>query len=200
MARSPLIHLLAPWALASLVALTACEGERSTPRSEERAPAPTAAAPPTVEDEFSGLWRVKGLTVDKRTGDTRVLQGTLVLAETTEGVYRATSDLTTEFPSPGGPIHADVIGKGDGKREGRKLSGKAETQLVMGTVPGVDTQFAFIPRVVGPRIVSAWTAEFDQEGALVFEAQNAPAPGEEYTPTTTTLRGERIEEIERSEP
>ena len=71
------------------------------------------------------------------------------------------------------------------------LSGTAETQLVMQTVPGVDTEFAFIPRSVGPRLVSTWSARWVNE-VLVVELANQPAPGEDYTPTKTTLRGKRV--------
>ena len=45
-------------------------------------------------------------------------------------------------------MDTDVIGTGDGTVDGRSLRGRAETQLVIASVPGVDTAFAFVPRTV----------------------------------------------------
>ena len=58
----------------------------------------------------------------------------------------------------------------------------------------METGFAFIPRTVGPRIASTWNAHFRKDGVLVVMLENAPAPGEEYSPTRTTLYGTRIAE------
>jgi hypothetical protein len=68
----------------------------------------------------------------------------------------------------------------------------AHTQLVIQTVPGVDTDFAYIPRVVGPRLVSDWTARLERDGTLVVELANRGEEGEDYVPTKTTLRGRRV--------
>ena len=149
---------------------------------------PSAAA----DDPFSGRYDVKGTTVDMKTGDTRLIAGTVVM-RAEDGGYSTSADLATKFPTEGGAVHADVIGSGHGRVEGGVLSGTAETQLVIQTVPGVDPQFAFIPRVVGPRIVSTWSARWVNE-VLVVELVNQPAEGEDYVPTKTTLRGKRLVE------
>jgi hypothetical protein len=151
-----------------------------------------AAREPAGSADFAGTYRVKGFTVDRKSGDTRRIEGTVVLVEKEAGDYSAKADLETDFPSPGGPIRADVIGAGQGTRSGDVLSGTAHTQLVMGTVPGVDTDFAFVPRQVGPRIVSSWSARFDDDGVLVVELENRPGDGEDYSPTSTTLHGTRL--------
>lgn len=160
---------------------------------------PTAAPWPAVAgesgaaaaDPWSGTYDVTGLTVDQRTGDTRVIRGHVVLTRKGEG-WAAAAELETEYPSHGGPVRADVIGRGDGVARGGGLVGTAHTQLVIQTVPGVDTQFAFIPRTVGPRLVSDWTARLEREGALAVELTNRGEEGEEYSPTRTTLRGRRV--------
>ena len=69
---------------------------------------------------------------------------------------------------------------------------EAETQLVVSTVPGVDPNFAFIPRVVGVRLTSTTVAEFGPEGSVTMRVENRPGEGETYTPTRTILRGVRI--------
>jgi hypothetical protein len=164
--------------------------------SGEGEPAGTAPAPePSVSssDPFPGSYRVKGLTTDVLHGDTRRIDGIIVLTEM-EGAYSTNAELETKYPSAGGPVDADVIGTGDGKRSGDALRGVTQTQLVMSTVPGVDTGFAWVPRTVGPRLESTWTAHFRPDGTLVVEIQNEPAEGVEYSPTTTVLYGTRIEE------
>jgi hypothetical protein len=157
---------------------------------------PARAADAAV-DPFSGTYTVVGTTVDVQSGDTRRIEGHLVLT-LKDGRYAAASELSTEFPSHGGPVHTDVLGNGDGDRKGDVLSGTAHTQLVIQTVPGVDTNFAFIPRQVGPRLVSSWTAHLEPDGTLVVELANQAEKGEKYRPTTTTLRGKRVPEPEKA--
>jgi hypothetical protein len=150
-----------------------------------------AATSAAADDPFSGTYAVKGMTTDVRSGDTRRIDGHIVLTLKGE-VYRAASELTTDFPTPGGAVHADVIGTGEGKREGDTLKGTAHTQLVMQTAPGVDPNFAFIPRQVGPRIFSSWTARLEKDGSIVVELSNKPEKGEQYRPSTTKLRGTKV--------
>ncbi len=150
-----------------------------------------SAADPAAADPFSGTYDVRGTTVDSRSGDTRVIEGHLVLSRK-NGHYAAAAQLQTDFPTQGGALRTDVIGTGDGKPSGSGLAGSASTQLVIQTVPGVDTDFAFIPRQVGPRIVSTWIAHLEADGTLVVELTNHAAKGEVYAPTTTKLRGKRV--------
>lgn len=143
------------------------------------------------EDPFSGTWHVQGMTTDVKSGDMRRIEGHIVLTRKGDR-WDAASELVTQFPTLGGPVHTDVIGTGDGHRVTEGLEGEAHTQLVMQTVPGVDPDFAFIPRRVGPRIVSKWTARFEGD-LLVVELSNQPEAGEVYTPTKTVLKGKRAE-------
>jgi len=148
-------------------------------------------SPSAGDDPWSGTYDVTGLTVDQKSGDTRRIEGHVVLTRKGDK-WAASSELATEYPSHGGPVHTDVIGQGDGVAKGDGLAGTAHTQLVIQTVPGVDTNFAYIPRVVGPRLVSNWTARLEKDGTLVVELSNVGEEGEEYTPTKTTLRGRRV--------
>jgi hypothetical protein len=143
-------------------------------------PSPAAAQEagdkPTPVDH-SGLYEVKGVTLVPSTGDRREIKGTITLSQ--EGdTYTSTFSLTTLFPFVESPMEADVIGTGEG--------------IVMSTVPGVDPGFAFVPRTVGPRLVSANVGHFHEDGSIEIQIENAPAPGETYVPTRTTLRGARV--------
>jgi hypothetical protein len=107
--------------------------------------------------------------------------------------YTASFKLDTTFPGAEDPVQADVIGNGEGTIDGRTLRGTTKTQLVVSTVPGVDTDFAFVPRIVGARIVSTAVTEIAPDGSVVIELANQPAEGEEdYLPTQTRLTGHRV--------
>ncbi len=148
-----------------------------------------AAEPETVA--LAGMYEVKGTTVEEGSGNKRQISGTIILSE--EGSsYTATFNLKTQFPTPDGPVPADVIGKGEGSIAGGTLEGSAQMQIVMSSVPGIDTQFAFVPRFVGPRIVSESVAQLNPDGTISVEIRNQPGTGEEYIPTLTTLRGVRV--------
>ena len=158
-----------------------------------------SATDPAAADPFSGTYDVRGTTVDSRSGDTRLIEGHIVLTRK-NGHYAAAAELQTDFPTQGGAMRTDVIGTGDGKPSGAGLAGSANTQLVIQTVPGVDTDFAFIPRQVGPRVVSTWVAHLEADGTLVVELTNHAAKGEAYAPTTTKLRGKRVAMPQQAEP
>jgi hypothetical protein len=149
--------------------------------------APLDAAP------ISGLYDVRGVTrAVKGPPEERRIAGTVILKQTGDS-YTATFKLDTTFPGASEPVHADVIGSGEGTIEGRTLRGTTKTQLVVSTVPGVDTEFAFVPRIVGARVESSAVTEIAADGAVVIELENRPAEGEEdYQPTHTRLTGRRI--------
>jgi hypothetical protein len=154
-----------------------------------------AAEPARTEapdDQFSGTYDVRGTTTDLASGDVRRIEGHVVLTRRAGG-WGASAELETDYPTHGGPVRTDVIGKGEGTRSDGGLAGTASTQLVIQTAPGVDTNFAFVPREVGPRIVSKWKAHLAPDGTLVVELANEPEPGQQYAPTRTTLRGTRVE-------
>jgi len=169
---------------ASLASLAACG-----------APEPPEVAAEVEEGEevaIPGMYRVQGATVDKATGERRDIGGTVILA--VEGdAYTATYHLTTTFPGTGAdPIAAEVIGKGEGKVDGRTLTGVAHTQLVVAAIPGVDPNFAFIPRHVSTRLISDSVTTIARNGSVTIQTDSRGEEGEDYSPTRTTLRGARI--------
>jgi|SRR5215469_5060759 len=157
------------------------------------------AAPPTTPfpeaaADFSGAYRVSGRTIEKGTTNSRPLEGTIILVQ--EGnSYTATFDLQTELPTPEGPsARAKVVGKGDGAVKGTALEGSATTQIVWAAVPGVDSQFAFVPKRFGPRLESKSKAQLQADGSILIEIDSEGIGGSSYTPTHTSLRGVRMNE------
>jgi hypothetical protein len=168
-------------AVASLV--FACDRSQEARAPEEETP--------LSEISIAGQYDVSGVTVDKASGTERDIRGTVIL-DRRGSKYTATFSLKTTYPSRDGLAQAEVIGTGLGDIEGNRLQGTADIQLVMAAVPGVDPKFAYVPRIVGPRLHSTSVARFDKEGLLVIEIDNEGIEGEQYSPTRTTLRGSLI--------
>lgn len=148
----------------------------------------------TQTTPIAGMYEVTGETITKATGDKRAISGRIIIVVDEEGrSYTTTFHLTTTYPGAEEALPAEVIGKGGGSIDGRSLTGTASMQLVMATVPGVDPAFAFVPRMVSPRIVSTASATIAADGTAHIEIENEPAPGEQaYSPTRTTLSGSRV--------
>lgn len=140
---------------------------------------------------IAGMYEVTGETITPATGDTRSISGKIIIAEE-GGRYTATFNLTTTYPGAEEALPAEVIGKGEGLVNDRSLTGTAQTQLVMATVPGIDPGFAFVPRMTSTRIVSKSTARVAADGSVQIQIESQPAEGETYTPTRTILSGFRV--------
>src|SRR5262247_3473787 len=160
-----------------VAALFACSG------AEERKGAVEEVG---EEVPIPGMYKVEGATVDKASGERRDISGTVILAIEGDS-YTATFHLATTFPGSGtDPIAAEVIGKGEGRVEGRTLTGTAHTQLVVASVPGVDPNFAFIPRQVSTRLISDSVTTIGRDGTVSIQTDSQGEEGEENSPTRTT--------------
>jgi hypothetical protein len=177
---------LARTAFAGLLAV-ACSA--SEPHTE------IAAKPAPEASSFAGLYRVSGYTTVRRSGQQRRIRGTVIIARSAENApdpYTATFDLETEFPTPAGPVRADVIGSARAVAAQQALAGTAETRILMASIPGLDPSFPWIPGRLGPRVVSKFKMEpAPTEGGFRIEIETEGAPGEQYDPTRTTLRARR---------
>ena len=141
--------------------------------------------------EVTGRYQMSGVTTTPGSDLKRKISGLMRIEQAGE-LYKASYEFKTKFPGEGAPMDADVIGVGEGKVDGRSITGSAHTQIVVSSVPGVDTNFAFAPRKVSARIVSTTTGEFDPEGMLVIEIESHADQGETYQATRTRMRGRRI--------
>jgi hypothetical protein len=191
--RAPRARAL-PFAL--LVGLLACGVEPDASLTADSTD-PARSAPDPVP--ISGIYDVRGVTTPVGGGEERRISGTVILKQTGDS-YSASFKLDTTFPGADEPLQADVIGSGQGTVSGRTLTGSTKTQLIVSTIPGIDTEFAFIPRIVGARVVSASLTEISADGQVFIELQNHPAEGEDYQPTRTRLTGRRVAESASSRP
>lgn len=184
----------------ALLVVGACGPGPESGSADEALPDVESRSPDSSGTSISGLYEVTGTTTELESGDEREISGTVILAQTGDR-YTSTFNLRTMFPTPGGPLPAEVIGVGEGDVEGGTLSGSAETQIVVSTVPGVDSAFAFMPRNVSERIVSTTLAEVSPDGTVKIEIQSRSVPGgPAYAPTKTTLRGELVSTPESVQP
>ncbi len=168
-------------ALATSALLLACSGASD--------PAADVAAAPI---EITGRYEMSGVTTTPGSDQKRKIHGTIVLQEK-DDAYTASFEFKTNFPGEGPPVDADVIGVGEGMIVGRTLAGTAKTQIVVSSVPGLDTGFAYFPRLVSARIVSNSVGEFQDDGTLHIEIESKAAEGElDYQSTRTKMRGKRI--------
>jgi hypothetical protein len=164
---------------------------------EESAPGDASGEPAAI----GGHWAVEGETVETgREEHKRRISGTVILAQQ-GGHYTSTFTMSTMFPTPeGASLETDVIGKGEGTIQGSQIRGEARTQLVVASVPGVDPDFAFVPRTTSTRIVSTVEGALQPDGTIVLHIQSKGEPGQDYRPTRTTLRGKRTSARAAPEP
>jgi hypothetical protein len=162
--------------------------------SEPDVAAPSEPASVEIDPtEIAGLYEVEGTTTVLATGDEREIAGKVILAMEGDR-YTSTFSLTTTFPAPeGGTRITDVIGKGEGIIEGNVIKGTAETQLMMGALPGIDPKFPYLPRTFGATIASTTVATIAGDGTITVEIQSEQAGDQDYPPTRTTLRGARVD-------
>jgi hypothetical protein len=171
-----LLLMLLPLALLS----SAC-GEPS-----DRPSPGVSSQPPPV----SGMYQVEGTTTEVESGNSRPIRGSIILSQKGDS-YSASFHLKTSYPGPDGNVDAEVIGTGEGRVEGDRLLGSAETQILPAAAPGVDTKFPFVAQLYGPRLVSESVATLKQDGSIVIEIENRGAEGEQYAPTRTRVSGQR---------
>ena len=172
---------------ALLLALAGCGAQEGEKAADEALAQPAALA----DIEIEGRYQVTGVTVDRESGAQRPIFGQVNLL--VEGDrYTGHFELSTRFPGSEATA-ASVVGTGEGTVKGAVLEGPASTQLVAASVPGVDVDFAFIPREVSLPLLSRSKAEFFPDGSVRIEIENEPAEGVDYSPTVTHLVGYREE-------
>ena len=102
--------------LALAVLLTSCSSGPDVRDLAADRPDPIAVPTP-----ISGIYDVSGVTRQIGGPERRPIAGTVTLRQEGDRYY-ATFKLATTFPGTNGPIHADVIGTGEGTISGRKLT------------------------------------------------------------------------------
>jgi hypothetical protein len=168
-------------AIAAIVlGLTACGPDGSDDSSSGSAG--------SKEVVFTGTYDVEGKTVEKESGATRAVSGMVIVAQEGDD-YTVTFDLDTAYPSPDGPIEAQLIGRGTGKVEGETLRGTARAQIVQAMVSGIDSRFSLLPRHYSPHFTSTTAALLNEDGSITIHIDTAGEESEEFVATHTTLTG-----------
>jgi len=149
----------------------------------------------TATPDFGGVYRVTGMTTETTSGTERQIKGIVVMKQDGAG-YTATYDMRTGFQSTGEgegeSISVDLIGSGSGVRDGDVLRGTAHTQMVRAAIPGVDAKFPFLPREIGPRIVSTTETRMLPGNVIEVAIETHADDDQTYASTTTIVRGERL--------
>lgn len=89
------------------------------------------------------------------------------------------------MPGGDGDTSASVLGRGEGRVEGKQLLGTAETRIVASTVAGVDSRMPFIPVRISHQIVSTTEGMVGSDGSLTLLIHSEVADGDPYTSTVT---------------
>lgn len=137
-----------------------------------------------------GEYRMTGTITIKDSGERRAISGDVIIDQRgTE--YRSTYHLRTRVRGENGLVHADVIGRGEGKIAGDELVGTVETQLIVATVPGAYGTAAYVPRRFGPVITQETRGKIDPHGVLTIEAEYTPVEGGPDQASKLWIQGER---------
>ena len=133
--------------------------------------------------EASGTYEVSGVTVQANNGRLREISGTIWLR--VDGPrYAVEFNLDTTVPDSEKP--AQVTGTGSGMIVGGVFTG-ATAEEISGTNPETGEPL----ETGGLKIVSTSRAHFDESGVFEIQLQNAPAEGQDYSPSITGLSGRR---------
>lgn len=158
--------------------------------SAQAADAPDVAA---KEPRYiGGRYQVHGTISVKDTGENRAIGGTLILDQRGPE-FRTTYQLRTRVRTKDGLVRADVIGRGDGKVEGDKISGTAESQLITATVSGAHGATPYLPRLIGPILRQDASGSVDEHGVIRFELDYTPVEGGPTETSHIVLYGERVD-------
>jgi hypothetical protein len=156
-----------------------------------------AAALPSQGEEVldvSGIYEVQGETVVAGAPDHFVYSGKLVLRQTGVDIKTITEVAMRRTAGNSGPASAALIGSGDAKLDGRKITGTSELQTLVSEVTELDVAVPFAPRYAGPVINAVAKGVVRDDGTIDFEIKST-LTGEGFTlpeGRKTTLRAKRV--------
>lgn len=157
----------------------------------EPAPAraePESHAPLLDAATVSGVYQVRGVTVQAADGLVREIDGILRL-ELKEKSFSTTFELETTFPGPEAVLSASVVGWGQGLVVGDTMAGTVSSRLVRLDEPAEGSRLRLPAEELV--IMSSSIARFNAHGRLQVELLNQPGIGQTYSPSVTVLEGDR---------
>ena len=144
--------------------------------------------------DVSGIYEVQGETVVAGSPDHFVYSGKLVLRQTGADIKTVTEVAMRRTAGNSGPASAALIGSGEAKLDGRKITGTSELQTLVSEVSELDVAMPFAPRYAGPVINAVAQGVVREDGTIDFEIKST-LTGENFTlpeGRKTTLRAKRV--------
>jgi hypothetical protein len=140
-------------------------------------------APSSRADEaldIAGIYEIQGETTVEGSPDRLAITGKLVVRQKGADCTTVVEAQMRRVAGASGPVSALLIGNGDMKLAGSKLSGKAELQSVVSEVPELDVAVSFAPRVAGPILDATAEGEVLRDGTIKLEIRST-LKGEGFT-------------------
>ncbi len=158
--------------------------------AEETSNPPVGAA---ESPYIGGRYQVHGSITIKGTGERRAIGGTWIIDQQADS-YRSTYSLVTRIKNADGKlVRADVIGRGEGRVQGNRIEGTAESQLILASIGGAYGATPYLPRRLGPVLRQATRGTIDEEGYLRIELDYEPVEGGPQEASHVVLRGQLVE-------
>jgi hypothetical protein len=154
------------------------------------------SAPAGAEDvpDIAGIYEVQGETVVQGQPDRLVITGKMVVRQKGADCVTVVEVAMRRVAGASGPSSAALIGTGELKLEGRKLSGAIELQSLVSEVPELDVAAPYTPRTAGPVLDAKAQGEVLADGTLALEVRSTVI-GEGFTlpeGRRTTVKAKRI--------
>jgi hypothetical protein len=138
-----------------------------------------------------GAWEVRGTITDVGSGDRRHVAGTVVIDQEDDR-FRSTFHLIGTLDTPQGRRRAEVVGRGEGKVEGRVITGTVDSNVVTARLGGAGGVVPFVPKEWGPRTHNTVLGRLNDDGSVTFEL-HTPQQADGTGATHTVIHGVRPE-------
>ena len=132
------------------------------------------AAPGRAEDtsDLTGIYELQGETTVEGSPDRFVITGKLVLRKKGADFTSIVEAAMRRAAGNSGPVSAALIGSGEMKLNGKKITGTAELQSLVSEVPDLDVAVPFAPRTAGPVLDAVAEGEVLADGSLKLEIRS----------------------------
>jgi len=144
--------------------------------------------------DVAGIYEVQGETVVAGAPDHFVYTGKLVLKQSGSDLRTVTEVAMRRTAGESGPASAALIGSGEAKLDGRRITGSSELQTLVSQVPELDVAAPYTPRLAGPVVNAVAEGWVREDGTIELQIRST-LTGEGFTlpeGRKTTLRAKRV--------
>ena len=132
----------------------------------------TASAGAEDIPDVAGIYEVQGETLVQGQPDRFTITGKMVVRQKGADCVTVVEVAMRRVAGTSGPSSAALIGSGDMKLDGRKLSGAIELQSLVSEVPELDVAAPYTPRTAGPVLDAKAHGEVLADGTLALEVRS----------------------------